>query len=89
MAELEDAMSLNPTIVGVNSRDLKTLSVHHSAFAEILPQIPETVIAVAESGISSRADVEYATRYGARALLIGEALVRSSDPAATLKELRG
>ena len=87
--ELEDAMAINPAIVGVNSRNLKTLSVDQTAFKEILPLIPRDVIAVAESGISTRGDVEFATRYGARALLVGEALVTSADPAEAMVRLRG
>ena len=87
--ELEDAMAINPRIVGVNSRNLKTLEVDQSAFQLILPRIPHDVIAVAESGISSRSDVEFATHHGARALLVGEALVTSDNPAEAIAQLRG
>ena len=87
--ELEDAMSIKPAIVGVNSRNLKTLEVSREAFSEILPWIPQDVIGVAESGISTRSDAIFAQSHGARALLVGEALVRSSDPAHALRELRG
>ena len=87
--ELEDAMAINPRIVGVNSRNLKTLEVDRSAFQLILPRIPHDVIAVAESGISSRSDVEFATHHGARALLVGEALVTSDNPAEAIAQLRG
>ena len=87
--ELEDAMAIEPQIVGVNSRNLKTLEVTQNAFAEILPRIPDEVIAVAESGIAVRADVEFAQSHGAKALLVGEALVRSNNPAQALRELRG
>ncbi len=87
--ELEQAMEINPRIVGINSRNLKTLEVDQKAFAELLPQIPVDVIRVAESGISQRAEVEAAERFGADAILVGEALVRSGDPISTLHALRG
>lgn len=87
--ELEQAMEINPRIVGINSRNLKTLEVDQKAFAQLLPQIPADVIRVAESGISHRAEVEAAERFGADAILVGEALVRSGDPISTLQNLRG
>ena len=87
--ELEQAMEINPRIVGINSRNLKTLEVDQKAFAQLLPQIPADVIRVAESGISQRIEVEAAERFGANAILVGEALVRSGDPISTLHALRG
>ena len=89
MDELEDAMAIDPEIIGVNSRNLKTLEVNAEAFASIIPEIPQGKIKVAESGISSRADVDFAHRCGANALLIGEALVTSGNPVSALRELRG
>lgn len=87
--ELEQAMEINPRIIGINSRNLKTLEVDQKAFAQLLPEIPADVIRVAESGISQRAEVEAAERFGADAILVGEALVRSGDPISTLHALRG
>ncbi|CAB4916723.1 unannotated protein [freshwater metagenome] len=73
----------------MNSRNLKTLEVDPQVFASLLPMIPKNVIAVAESGISTRADALFAQEHGARALLVGEALVRGSDPDLTLRTLLG
>lgn len=87
--ELEIALSLSSEMIGVNSRNLKTLEVDKKAFSELLPQIPHGVIRVAESGIASRGDVEFAQSYGADAVLVGEALVRGSDPALALRGLLG
>jgi indole-3-glycerol phosphate synthase len=87
--ELERAMEISPRIVGVNSRNLKTLDVDSKAFADLLPQIPQEVIKVAESGISTRADVEFAEKCGAQAILVGEALVRSGDPVSAMRHLLG
>lgn len=88
-AELDDAMAVEPRIVGVNSRNLKTLEVNAQAFADIIPTIPSNLIRVAESGISSRADVAFAESAGATAILVGEALVKSGDPINSMHELLG
>ena len=87
--ELESAMEIEPRIIGVNSRNLKTLDVDSSAFKELIPRIPHSVIRVAESGISSRADVEFAQSSGATAILVGEALVKSGNPISAMRELLG
>lgn len=88
-SELESALSISPEIVGVNSRNLKTLEVDTQAFAQLIPQIPSTIARVAESGISSRADVEFAHEHGATAILVGEALVRSGNPNVAMGQLLG
>ena len=87
--ELERAMEITPRIIGVNSRNLKTLEVNTVAFSELIPQIPNEVIRVAESGISQRSDVEFAQRHGADAILVGEALVISADPNLAMRTLLG
>jgi indole-3-glycerol phosphate synthase len=87
--ELERAMEITPRIVGVNSRNLKTLEVDTAAFAQLIPQIPSDVIRVAESGISSRLDVEFAQNHGANAILVGEALVTSANPNLAMRTLLG
>ena len=87
--ELEAAMEINPEIVGVNSRNLKTLEVDTSAFKELIPRIPAELIRVAESGISTRSDVQVAEAAGANVILVGEALVRAGDPISSMRELLG
>ena len=87
--ELERAMEITPRIIGVNSRNLKTLEVNPVAFSELIPQIPNEVIRVAESGISQRSDVEFAQSHGADAILVGEALVISADPNLAMRTLLG
>ena len=88
-AELERALEIGPRIVGVNSRNLKTLEVDPAAFADLIPRIPSELIRVAESGISSRSDVEFAQSAGAGAILVGEALVTSGDPDLAMRTLLG
>jgi len=87
--ELERALEISPRIVGVNSRNLKTLEVDPKAFADLIPRIPAELIRVAESGISIRSDVEFAQKSGAKAILVGEALVISGDPDLAMRTLLG
>ena len=87
--ELERALEISPEIIGVNSRNLKTLEVDARAFAELIPQIPSTIARVAESGISSREEVVFAQECGATAILVGEALVRSGSPSVAINQLLG
>lgn len=88
-SELESAMDISPRIVGVNSRNLKTLEVSASVFEELIPAIPSSVIRVAESGISTHADVAQAQKAGATAILVGESLVKSGNPISAMRELLG
>ena len=88
-SELESAMEIDPVMVGINSRNLKTLEVDTQVFTELLPRISSSLIRVAESGISSRADVIEAAQAGASAILVGEALVKSGDPISAMRELLG
>lgn len=87
--EIEDAMEIEPRIIGVNARNLKTLEIDLAAFTQLIPEIPSTVIRVAESGISARSEVEIAQGAGAQAILVGETLVKSGDPAAAINQLLG
>ena len=87
--ELEAAMEINPEIVGINSRNLKTLEVDPAAFKELIPRIPNGLIKVAESGISSRNDVLFAQEAGANVILVGEALVKAGDVITSMRDLLG
>jgi len=87
--ELEAAMEITPEIIGVNSRNLKTLEVDSAAFQELIPRIPAGLIKVAESGISSRSDVLFAQEAGANVILVGEALVKAGDPKSSMRDLLG
>ncbi len=87
--ELERALEISPEIVGVNSRNLKTLEVDTGAFAELIPRLPADIVRVAESGITNRRDVDYAQNSGATAILVGEALVRAGEPVTAVRELLG
>ena len=86
-AELLLALELGARVIGINSRNLETLEVDASVPERLLPLIPSGVIAVAESGIESRADVAARARWGADAVLVGSILSRSDDPATAVRAL--
>jgi indole-3-glycerol phosphate synthase len=86
-AELEEALALGARVIGVNNRNLQTLETDLATSLRLLPLVPPGHIAVAESGIFTRDDVERVARAGAHAVLVGEALVRASDVAAKVREL--
>jgi indole-3-glycerol phosphate synthase len=87
--EIEDAMAIEPRIIGVNARNLKTLEIDLAAFTELIPEIPASVIRIAESGISTRSEVEIAHGAGANAILVGETLVKSGNPRSAIDQLLG
>ncbi len=88
-AETERAVALGAELVGVNARNLKTLDVDPGTFARLAPLLPDDRVLVAESGISGPADVAGFVAAGARAVLVGEALVRDGDPEAAVRALTG
>lgn len=85
--EAEKALNIGSKIIGVNSRNLKTLEVSEKTFELILPQLPESVLKVAESGISTGEQVAKVQTLGAKAVLIGESLVKSGNPVHTINQL--
>lgn len=87
--ELDIALGAGGGIVGVNSRDLDTFEIDVAAAWALLRAVPADCVAVAESGMATRADVERAAGFGADAVLIGTALSRADDPAALLGSLAG
>jgi indole-3-glycerol phosphate synthase len=85
--ELDRALVAGARIVGVNNRDLKTLNVRTETSYELIEQIPETCIAVAESGLRSHDDLVKLRAAGFDAFLIGEHLMLSPDPGSALRAL--
>jgi indole-3-glycerol phosphate synthase len=88
-AETERAVELGAELVGVNARNLKTLAVDNDTFGRLAPLVPEDRVLVAESGISGPDDVVRFVGEGARAVLVGEALVRDGDPTAAVRAMTG
>ena len=87
--EVETALRAGARILGVNNRNLKDFTVDTGNSRRLRRLIPEGVLFVSESGISSAADVQAAREMGADAVLVGEALMRAEDKKARLAELRG
>ena len=85
--ELDRALRLHPPVIGVNNRDLQTLTTSLAPSLALLPQIPPGPVAVSESGLRTGADVAQVVAAGARAVLVGETLLRAPDVAATVREL--
>jgi len=88
-AEIGRALGVSPGILGVNARDLASFHVDLGAAAALGRTIPEGVLRVAESGVKAAADVVALGEAGYGAFLVGESLLRASDPAAALRSLRG
>ena len=87
--ELDRAVQIGCQLIGVNSRDLRTFAVHPDVQMVLAERIPDDVVRVAESGIRVREDVDRLTIAGYDAFLIGETLMRESDPGAALAQLLG
>jgi phosphoribosylanthranilate isomerase len=85
--EIERALRAGASVIGINSRDLKTFSVDDNLVAHLGHLIPSDTILVAESGIADRVQATRARAWGADAILVGEALMRSSDVAAQTRML--
>ena len=87
--EIRSAVAAGAKIIGVNNRNLKDFSVDFSNAARLRDLIPPEAVYVAESGVQSAQDVAALRSIGADAVLIGETLMRASDKARRLAELRG
>jgi len=87
--ELERALALDADAIGINNRDLDEGTVDVSRTYELMPDVPAGKTVVAESGISTRAELEELERVGVDAVLIGGALMSAADPEAKTRELAG
>jgi indole-3-glycerol phosphate synthase len=85
--ELDLALSLNASLIGVNNRNLETLEIDAGTSLRILPLIPRGVLAIAESGVKSAADVKRFADAGADAVLVGSELSGARDPEAAVRAL--
>ena len=85
--ELARALAAGARLVGVNNRDLRTLVVSLDTSLALAPAIPDQVVAVAESGIRTGADLRRLREAGFDAFLVGESLMSARDPGAALRDL--
>ena len=86
-AEADRALSAGAKVIGVNARDLTTLTVDRDVFARIAPGLPSGVLTIAESGVRGPNDLLAYAGAGADAVLVGEGLVTSGDPRAAVADL--
>lgn len=87
-AEIARALMHGARIVGVNNRDLAVFKTDLALSERLIPQFPRGIVAVSESGIFTGADAARVRAAGAHAVLVGEALMKSADPAALLADFR-
>lgn len=87
--ELEPALRANPSILGINNRNLDTFEVSLDTTFELLPDIPKGTVVISESGIKRREECELLEQEGVDAILVGEGAGTSSDPESKIRELRG
>ena len=87
-AEVDRAAKIDPTVIGVNQRDLVTFAVDTARAVRVAPHIPPGVVRVAESGIGGPGDARPLADAGFDAVLVGESLVWSADPAEAVAALR-
>lgn len=87
--ELERAVAAGGCVIGVNTRNLETLEVDRTVGERLLPLVPTDRVAVYESGIATRADVERAADLGANAVLVGSVLSTQPDGVAAVRALAG
>jgi len=85
--ELKRALTLNPTMLGINNRNLHTFDVDLQTTLRLKEMIPDDCLIVTESGIHTTEDVEMMQSNGINSFLVGEAFMRAPDPGAKLKEL--
>jgi indole-3-glycerol phosphate synthase len=86
--ELERALRVKPDVLGINNRDLRTFQTDLGTTEHLLPMIPPGVLVISESGVSEPADIAHLYGLGARAFLVGEALMRSDDRKTLLRALK-
>jgi indole-3-glycerol phosphate synthase len=85
--ELRLALGAGASVIGINHRDLKTFQMDPTLSERLIPKIPSGQVIVAESGLQTNEDVRRMSTLGVHAVLIGEALMTTPDPATKIREL--
>ena len=87
--ELDLALACDAHVIGINNRNLETLAIDAATSERLLSRVPSSVVAVAESGVSDRRDVERVARAGADAVLVGSSVSAAADPLNAVRCLTG
>ncbi|HKN67408.1 MAG TPA: indole-3-glycerol phosphate synthase TrpC [Gemmatimonadaceae bacterium] len=87
--ELDLALACDARVIGINNRNLETLAMDAGTSERLLARVPSSVVAIAESGVASRGDVERVGRAGADAVLVGSSVSAASDPQDAVRRLTG
>jgi indole-3-glycerol phosphate synthase len=87
--ELDLALEFGAAVIGINNRNLETLEIDPATSERLLKRLPESVIAVGESGVTERSDVERMASAGADAVLVGSSVSSANDPASAVRRLTG
>ena len=85
--ELERALKIEPSMIGINNRNLETFEVNLSTTKYLVKEIPDNVLVVSESGIKTREDINKIISYGVNIFLVGEVFMKSHNPGQKLKDL--
>ena len=86
-AELELALSYQAQLIGINNRNLETLVIDPATATTLMPLVPRDIVAVAESGVKSAADVKRLAAAGTDSVLVGSEISSASDPEAAVRSL--
>ena len=87
--ELDIALDAGAKIIGINNRNLRTLEVNLEITKNLARKVPEDVLLISESGISSSNDIEELVQYGIHAVLVGTTIMKSANKALTIQQLAG
>ena len=87
--ELDLALECNARVIGINNRNLETLAIDAGTSERLLSRVPSSIVAIAESGVSSRSDVERVALAGTDAVLVGSSVSAAADPQDAVRRLTG
>jgi len=87
--ELRRALAAGASLLGINNRNLHTFETDLAVTEELLPLVPAGAVVISESGVKSPDDVRRLVQHGARGVLVGESLMRSSDKSEAIRTLKG
>lgn len=87
--ELDLALECDASVIGINNRNLETLEIDAKTSERLLARVPSSIVAIAESGVSSRSDVERVALAGADAVLVGSTVSAAADPHNAVRRLTG